>query len=339
MQATAQKTFGDKIRVEDIVSLNDVRAVMQKIGLTPPAQDALREIGRIEGLSFKEGLVHINNGTDANGDHKRYVYRVVSCVTDYVRQTLSELNYKDIPIETLIKVGKAQGKAFRDSLTMAKQPDLAASQKALQFISECLSSAPVTPPNVHQMRGESAQQTESRPEYGQTYSHDEDAESQDVQQREFRSVHAYGDKFALCFGASETKEAKVATVNVDAAVVQNNGGRRKSDWKGAIHFQFTPKELIAVLGVLLGYIPSIEFKSHGVNHDKGFSIERQEGKFFSKCFAKDMGSRAVPIPQHEAFAMITLFTDQIRKSYPGYTASEIHAMVRAVFAPVARKVG
>ena len=140
------------------------------------------------------------------------------------------------------------------------------------------------------------------------------------------SVHVYGGKAALCFEADMTK-GNVPTIALDAA---NSTGPRQYDWNGKIRIQLTRAELPVVLAVLIGSSQSCEFKNHGQDNSKGFSMARQEGgKVFIKVFGKDQGQRAVPVMPADVFYVASLFVRQLRKANPWLDSTSIMSMVRA----------
>lgn len=140
------------------------------------------------------------------------------------------------------------------------------------------------------------------------------------------SVHVYGGKAALCFEADKTK-AGFDTVALDAAA---SSGPRQYNWGNKVRIQLTRGELPVVAAVLIGALPSCEFKSHGPNKDKGFSIERQAGgKVFIKVMAANEGVKAVPVMASDIFYVTSLFLRQIQKSHPWLDGPSVMALVRA----------
>jgi hypothetical protein len=137
------------------------------------------------------------------------------------------------------------------------------------------------------------------------------------------SFHVYGGKAALCFESDMTKN-EFPTVAMDAAI---STSPRQYDWGNKVRIQMTKAELPAVLAVLLGSSPSCEFKSHGPQKDKGFSMERQGPKVFIKVFAKDQGVKAVPVEASDVFYITTLFIRQLQKSMPWMDSNAIVQML------------
>lgn len=137
------------------------------------------------------------------------------------------------------------------------------------------------------------------------------------------SFHVYGGKAALCFESDMTKN-EFPTVAMDAAI---STSARQYDWGNKVRIQMTKAELPAVLAVLLGSSPSCEFKSHGPQKDKGFSMERQGAKVFIKVFAKDQGVKAVPVEASDVFYITTLFIRQLQKSMPWMDSNAIVQML------------
>lgn len=140
------------------------------------------------------------------------------------------------------------------------------------------------------------------------------------------SVHVYGGRAALCFNADETK-LKLPTIALDAAL---SISARKYDWQKKIRIQMTKQELPVVAAVMLGVIPSCEFKSHGIEKNKGFSLEKQAGgKVFVTVFAANEKVRAVPIESHDVFYVVSLLMRQIQKSCPWLDSASVLQLIRA----------
>ncbi|ELQ8318124.1 hypothetical protein R2571_007047 [Pseudomonas aeruginosa] len=138
--------------------------------------------------------------------------------------------------------------------------------------------------------------------------------------------HVYGGRAALCF-EEDTTRGGVPTVALDAAL---SVGTRTYDWKKKVRIQMTRAELPVVAAVLLGKRKSCEFKSHGEDKSKGFSMERQDGgKVFVKVFEKGQGVKAVPIEAPDVFYVASIFMLQIRRSAPWLDATSTIALVGA----------
>jgi len=141
------------------------------------------------------------------------------------------------------------------------------------------------------------------------------------------SKHVYGGRAALCFETDETRHG-VPTIAVDAAIACSV---RDYDWPGKIRLQLTQGELPVVAAVLLGALPSCEFKSHGPNKDKGFSVEHQGNKVFVRVFAAGEPMRAVPMELSDVYQVSALFLRQLRHQSPWLDATGIMDLIRATF--------
>ncbi|MES1942408.1 hypothetical protein T5B8_19308 [Salinisphaera sp. T5B8] len=145
------------------------------------------------------------------------------------------------------------------------------------------------------------------------------------------TMHVYGGKAALCFEPTTTR-GEDFTVALDSATAS---APRQYDWKNKLRLQLTRDELPVVAGVLLGLIQRCEYKNHGPNNDKGFSIEDQGNKLFVRTWAKDHPARAVPMTPEDAYRVATLFLRQLGLNAPWMSASDIIQTIRMV---VARRV-
>lgn len=140
------------------------------------------------------------------------------------------------------------------------------------------------------------------------------------------SVHVYGGKAALCFEADMTK-GDVPTIALDAAT---STGPRQYDWNNKLRLQMTRAELPVVTAVLIGAMQRCEFKNHGQDNSKGFSMERQDGgKVFIKVFGKDQPIRAIPVMPADVFYVASLFMRQMLKASPWLDATALISMIRA----------
>ena len=139
------------------------------------------------------------------------------------------------------------------------------------------------------------------------------------------SIHVYGGKSALCFDADTTR-AGLPTVALDAA----SGGNRQYDWASKVRLQMTRQELPIVSAVLMGFHRSCEYRSHGPNADKGFSMERQRGgRVFVRVYAKDQGVKAVPIDPADLYYVAGLFLRQLTLATPWLDSTAILAILRS----------
>lgn len=155
--------------------------------------------------------------------------------------------------------------------------------------------------------------------------------------RDRQSVHVYGNKSALCFEPDTTKDG-THTVALDAALAT---GPRQYDWKRKIRVQLTVRELPIVAAVIFGFGRFCEFKNHGTNNDKGFSLENQEknavGQVFARVFAKDQVLRAVPIDAADAWRVGALFVRQLRQQYPWLDGDTLMMSLRMTGARIGPK--
>lgn len=348
-------TLTEPLTLDNLRTVPDIKSVMSKLGLPPVSDRGLIAVGKVMGADFKQFLIDVANQKENARQSTNAIKLSICLLSPAVAHGLAQLNLELPEPEFLVRLGVTQGLAIRENLNVALSADKENAERAKGWLKMTLSDAKIqgrdtsesgrdekidsrAPSASHGASAVAGQGTNSRTGQAQdnSYSHVDDDEV-DSNVQDFRSVHFYGKQFALCFSASMTKASGkkkgVPTINLDAAAALPNG-ERNFGWKEGIHFQFTPRELPAVLSVLLGNRQSVEFKSHGQAHDKGFAIERQDGQFYAKCFAKDMGSRGVPIPAHEAFYLVTLIVDQLRAALDGYSVESILNITRATNAVI-----
>jgi len=146
-----------------------------------------------------------------------------------------------------------------------------------------------------------------------------------------RNIHVYGQKAALCWEADTTK-GDAATVALDAAL---STAPRAYDWSKKIRLQLTIRELPVVAAVLLGQVERCEFKNHGAEKNKGFTLENQtppngKGKVFVRVFAANEMPRAVPMEAVDVFRVSLLVLEQLHAQAPTLDATSLHTALRAL---------
>jgi len=152
---------------------------------------------------------------------------------------------------------------------------------------------------------------------------EEQPENRNQQHPIHPSWHVYG-KSALCFDADATRNG-IPTVSIDACP---SIAPRKYDWNSKIRIQLTAQELPVVAAVLLGYQKQCEFKNHGKENNKGFSMEDQSDKVFCRVFTRGV-VHAVPISEGDRFHVTALFLRQIRLHYKWLDGAAVDMMLRS----------
>lgn len=146
-----------------------------------------------------------------------------------------------------------------------------------------------------------------------------------AEEQGWESFHVYGSKAALCFNVDLTKSGS-PTIALDAA---SSIGSKTYDWKSKIRIQLTKAELPVVAAVLIGARVKCEFKNHGPNNDKGFSMERQDaGKIFISVFAKDHSAKAVPVFAPDVMWVTAMVLKQVQKNCPDIDSMGVITLVR-----------
>lgn len=148
----------------------------------------------------------------------------------------------------------------------------------------------------------------------------------DPNSSKFRSAHAYGSSYALCFNAT-TWDNEVG-VMLDAAVYTGS----RYDWEDSIHIWLSPMEIGELLAVLRRWKPRAEITAHGNRNEKTFILEAQTKHFYGKVLVKsksDSPARAVPITPKDASAISILLIEQLAAAYPNIPLQEVLATVSA----------
>lgn len=148
------------------------------------------------------------------------------------------------------------------------------------------------------------------------------------EERDYYSVHIYGGKSALCFQADTTRSGREGETNTVRLEAAPSSGPRQYNWQDKIAVQFTVKELPFVLAVFMGWMPSVTFKAHGPQQDKGFSMQHQDGgKMFVRVW---QGKRAMAVPLYaqDMYAVVALLLRQMSKNQAFLGVDGVLAVVR-----------
>jgi hypothetical protein len=133
--------------------------------------------------------------------------------------------------------------------------------------------------------------------------------------KRYINIKSHGTKTAIEVAPDNTTK-DWQTIRLEAASKVSPSGK-EYDWKGKISVQLTKQELPVVIGVLLGYLPSVEYGNHG-DKNKGFSIENQGKNFFFKVLEGATKCLMVcPVPIVEAHLMGMLALSQYVKNFEG----------------------
>lgn len=289
-----------KITSEEINTIKLVHDLMKRLRLPQVGDEAIKVIGKIEGITFKKSLAEVANSTDADRKNESYIHHVCALITGASLSKLSALGHKDIPIATLISLGKSCGEEFREHLRKASNGDGA----SIYWVNKKFGKAQ---PIYEQ--SENNNKNELSPNVDVSNAESDGNQNPD---KKFINIHFFGGKAAICFNAS--KKGDFNTITLDAGDRHEVSG--KVNWKDAIHFQYTEMELINLLAVLIGEQTEAEFKGHGAGKDKIFSIVRQKKSFFMKCSAKNVALKAIPVPVFSAFPLAALIIRQTELNHP-----------------------
>lgn len=303
-----------------------------------------------ERRKFKQALEEclMPKGKEVDRETKKYLFGMVSCLSNEVSANLSRIGFNNVPPELLIEIGHSNGMAFRSALQAAVTPtdpnqDLGMSTiishlgNAANVLKIEYSTSPL-PANNEAARANQSSPQNTEPQPLRPASSAEWPEksvstpskpapaapkSQDVPRKEpessallttnWLSTHVYGGKAALCFNAAQAREKNQQTLIVDAATAK---GEREYEWDKAIKIQLGHKELPLLYAVLAGWRRSVKFSAHGTQNDKSFEIERQEKNFFVKVSAKNEQLRAVKMSAQDAYPVMMVTLTQIIRQVP-----------------------
>lgn len=129
-----------------------------------------------------------------------------------------------------------------------------------------------------------------------------------------QGVKIHGTKAALTIISSTTKKG-VHTVSIEGANAIGDGSRQFA-WKDKTIIQITAVEYRHFLAVLFGFMPSLEFKLHGIKKNKSLTINRQENGFFISLNEGGKKSKAVPVSFDDAYLLGMYALDVYARNYP-----------------------
>lgn len=129
-----------------------------------------------------------------------------------------------------------------------------------------------------------------------------------------KSVKIHGKAAALTIVASVTKKG-IHTLNIEGANGMGDG-TKKFDWQDKTIIQITATEYRHLLAVLFGFIPFIEFKSHGPQKNKSISVKRQQNGFFFSINEGGKKPKAVPVSFDDAYLLGVYALDVFARNYP-----------------------
>lgn len=145
----------------------------------------------------------------------------------------------------------------------------------------------------------------------------------------YQSVTVCGGRAALSFELDQTP-AGAPTIAISAA---QSISPQFYNWSRKTRLQLTRAELPVVTAVLLGILPRCEFRNHGTDKSRGFSLERHGSNVRVKVFARGESEKAVQIEAPDLFYVAALFLSQLQKTFPALDAAGITNLVRVTQQP------
>ena len=137
--------------------------------------------------------------------------------------------------------------------------------------------------------------------------------------RSFMNVKSHGKNNAIEVAPDETQKGW-HTIRLEGAP-KMQGGSKAYDWGKKVSIQITKNELPVIIGVLLGYLPYCEYKNHGGDANKWFSMENQGKSFYFKVGqASTKQMMPCPVPTVEAHLMGMLALTQYIKNFEGMSS-------------------
>lgn len=127
------------------------------------------------------------------------------------------------------------------------------------------------------------------------------------------NLKIYARSSALTIEPQVNAAGDVATVGFEAA--RKNTMGKTYDWANKIAVQLTARELPTVLAVLMGYKNDCEFRFHGHNRNKSYSLRSHPVGVGVTLSAAQSGSITVPIEPADLFALSTLIVQRMQLNH------------------------
>lgn len=303
---------------QNLASTKDIVAALTALRFAPPSTTTLVRIAKAAREPFLESLSACVTKRDDDGAHQQRLRAMLASASD---ETIGGLATRGISVsvEDLTPIAARKPNRFLSLLAAALDPANPRNAEACTvFAGFHPNASPNTTPTEQGAAPAPVSVAEPPPPAEPT-----------VRSKDYRSVHVYGAKFAICFNAVLGQDL-VPGVMVDAAVV--TATPRLYDWRNAIHIMLDAREVGAVLAVFRRWRQSAEFTAHGRMNDKAFVITQQDGGFYCKVSAKvenGQGIRGVKILPLDVTKVALLFTEQLLLAHPGVPPTEVLATVRA----------
>lgn len=317
-------------------TLKEAGAIINALSMPVPAVDRLMTLARMEAIHIKDDLYHAVNQVGAWQASKDRAFCALNACTDWFEANLASLGY-EMTLEDRVVRAVAYGPDF---IATVQRAALATDEgdKAKSLLKSILTGKPhasAPSPENPSMVAPAAPAPEAKteaqaPSPGKPSTVNPPPASEDAEKKYFQ-VHVYGKAAAACFSADTKRNSTTQTIRIEAA---ESNGTRVYDWENKIAVQLSVKELPLLLGVLMNWLPAYKAEGHGEKNDKGFSIERQEGKFFLSMFAKGQKARAVPIPPGDAYCITSLLLRQMVANDPHLTSAEVLNLAHAAMSVV-----
>lgn len=328
-------------------TLKEAGAIISTLNMPKPPVDRLMALARMEGVSIKDDLYQAVNQVGDWELSKARAYCALSACTEWFEANLTSLGYQ-MELEDRVTKAVAYGPDF---IATVQRAALATDEgdKAKKMLRSMLTAKPPAAapstgtPHMAEQAPATPEVTPQEPAAAAAVSSlvekppmvNPPTASDDAEKKYFQ-VHVYGGKAAACFSADTKRNSATQTIRIETA---ESTGARAYAWDNKIAVQLSVKELPLVLGVLMGWLPAYKAEGHGEHNDKGFSIERQEGKFFLSMFAKGQKARALPVPPGDAYCITSLLLRQMVANDPHLTSAEVLKLAHAAISVVPNASG
>lgn len=170
------------------------------------------------------------------------------------------------------------------------------------------------------------------PDQNMLRAHSLPQQSEDSKTKKYMAIKSHGKNTAIEVAPDLTMK-EWYTIKIEGAAKINDQSKAY-DWKNKISIQMTKTELPLVIGVLLGYLPEVEFKNHG-DSNKGVAIQNQGKNFYfkimelsGKCGKPRL--HVCPVPVVEAHLMGMLGLTEYVKNFEGMTTDAALSAIKVM---------
>ena len=144
-----------------------------------------------------------------------------------------------------------------------------------------------------------------------------------------QQLKIYAASAALTIETQKNAAETYATLGIEAA--RRIKGSKTYDWSTKLMIQVTERELPTLLAVLLGYQTCCQFKYHGVDKNKSYTLQSLRlGRLFTLSSAEH-GKISVPVNPTDSFSLSCLAMNQLQRNHGGLSSDVLLTLLKQNF--------